>query len=43
MQDVREGERAMSIQSLLYFALLILMVITFAQYWLSRAGQSDLD
>lgn len=23
--------------------LLILMVITFAQYWLSRAGQSDLD
>ena len=23
--------------------LLILMVITFAQYWLTRAGQSDLD
>jgi multiple sugar transport system permease protein len=23
--------------------LIILMVITFAQYWMSRAGQSDLD
>jgi multiple sugar transport system permease protein len=23
--------------------LVILMVITFAQYWMSRAGQSDLD